>query len=157
MTGRATPTAPVDALASITVRVPADQPQTPMPTVIEQLRSQLLQALTWMAAQPNTEALWGTGRQQIEDSLLVSWQDGELSGTTAEQAFFVRCNRTTMSQNDLDNGRLIALLGVATAEPGEFTLLEITQQARRPDEPAARRLFPTAPLRSRTRQPTFRG
>jgi hypothetical protein len=53
------------------------------------------------------------------------WRDGELVGATAAQAFFVRCDRTTMTQNDLDNGRLILLVGVATVGPAEFTPVEI--------------------------------
>ena len=41
-------------------------------------------------------------------------------GTKPEEAFFVRCDRTTMTQNDLDNGRLICLIGVAPTYPAEF-------------------------------------
>ena len=43
----------------------------------------------------------------VEDFLTVTWKTGALMGTKPEEAFFVRCDRTTMTQNDLDNGRLI--------------------------------------------------
>ena len=44
-----------------------------------------------------------------------------------EEAFFVRCDRSTMTQNDLDNGRLICLIGVAPLKPAEFVVFRIGQ------------------------------
>ena len=43
------------------------------------------------------------------------------------EAFFVRCDRTTMTQNDIDNGRLICLIGVAPTKPAEFVIFRIGQ------------------------------
>jgi phage tail sheath protein FI len=48
-------------------------------------------------------------------------------GNKPEMAFFVRCDRSTMSQNDLDNGRLICLIGVAPVRPAEFVIVRIGQ------------------------------
>jgi len=48
-------------------------------------------------------------------------------GTKPEDAFFVRCDRSTMTQNDLDNGRLICLIGVAVVKPAEFVIFRIGQ------------------------------
>ena len=48
-------------------------------------------------------------------------------GTTPEEAFFVTCDRTTMSQNDIDNGRLVCEIGVAPVKPAEFVVFEISQ------------------------------
>jgi phage tail sheath protein FI len=84
-------------------------------------------ATQWAVFEPNNERLWASIRQSIEDFLLVAWRDGALMGTTPEQAFFVRCDRTTMSQNDLDNGRLICLIGVAPTYPAEFVIFRIGQ------------------------------
>lgn len=77
--------------------------------------------------EPNGPQLWANIRQTIEDFLLVSWRDGALLGDKPEDAFFVRCDRTTMTQNDLDNGRLIALIGVAPVKPAEFVIFRIGQ------------------------------
>ena len=55
------------------------------------------------------------------------WRTGALLGTKPEEAFFVRCDRTTMTQNDLDNGRLICLIGVAPTNPAEFVIFRIGQ------------------------------
>lgn len=77
--------------------------------------------------EPNNERLWSSIRQSIEDFLIVTWRSGALMGTRPEEAFFVRVDRTTMSQNDLDNGRLICLIGVAPTYPAEFVIFRIGQ------------------------------
>jgi hypothetical protein len=81
----------------------------------------------WAVFEPNNEALWANIRQAITDFLLVTWKSGALMGSKPEEAFFVRCDRTTMTQNDLDNGRLIALIGVAPTYPAEFVIFRIGQ------------------------------
>jgi uncharacterized protein len=81
----------------------------------------------WAVFEPNNERLWASIRQTIEDFLLATWRTGALMGTRPEEAFFVRCDRTTMTQNDLDNGRLICLIGVAPTYPAEFVIFRIGQ------------------------------
>jgi phage tail sheath protein FI len=81
----------------------------------------------WAVFEPNNERLWSSIRQTIEDFLLTVWRSGALTGSRPEDAFFVRCDRTTMTQNDLDNGRLICLIGVAPTYPAEFVIFRIGQ------------------------------
>ena len=81
----------------------------------------------WAVFEPNDERLWTTMRGTIEAFLMSLWQSGALMGIKPEEAFFVRCDRTTMSQNDLDNGRLVCLIGIAPLRPAEFVILRITQ------------------------------
>jgi uncharacterized protein len=81
----------------------------------------------WAVFEPNNSRLWANVRQTVEDFLLVLWRDGALMGDKPEEAFFVRCDRTTMTQNDLDNGRLICLIGVAPTKPAEFVIFRIGQ------------------------------
>lgn len=81
----------------------------------------------WAVFEPNNSRLWANIRQTVEDFLLVLWRDGALLGDKPEEAFFVRCDRTTMTQNDLDNGRLICLVGVAPVKPAEFVIFRIGQ------------------------------
>jgi phage tail sheath protein FI len=50
-----------------------------------------------------------------------------LVGSTPEEAFFVRCDRSTMTQNDINAGRLICIVGVAPVKPAEFVIVQITQ------------------------------
>lgn len=55
------------------------------------------------------------------------WREGALPGSTPDEAFFVRCDRTTMTQDDLDTGRLVCLIGVAPTRPAEFVIIRIGQ------------------------------
>lgn len=81
----------------------------------------------WAVFEPNGERLWANVRWTIQDFLLNEWQNGALLGDKPEKAYFVKCDRSTMSQNDLDNGRLICLVGVAPLRPAEFVIFRIGQ------------------------------
>jgi Bacteriophage tail sheath protein len=81
----------------------------------------------WAVFEPNNERLWANVRRMVEDFLLVLWRDGALLGDKPEQAYFVRCDRTTMTQNDLDNGRMICLVGIAPVKPAEFVIFRVGQ------------------------------
>jgi phage tail sheath protein FI len=81
--------------------------------------------LQWAVFEPNDEPLWARARASVENFLTRVWRDGALQGTKTEQAFFVKCDRTTMTQNDLDNGRLILVIGVAPVKPAEFVIVRI--------------------------------
>lgn len=82
----------------------------------------------WVVFEPNNEQLWALVRQSISAFLTTVWQTGALAGTTADQAFFVQCDRTTMSQDDLDNGRLICIIGLAPVFPAEFVIFRFEQK-----------------------------
>jgi phage tail sheath protein FI len=81
----------------------------------------------WAVFEPNGSQLWGNVRRTIEDFLFNEWQMGALLGDKPDKAFFVRCDRSTMTQNDLDNGRLVCLIGVAPIRPAEFVIFRIGQ------------------------------
>ena len=84
-------------------------------------------ATQWAVFEPNNERLWANIRHTVEDFLLVHWKAGALLGDKPEDAYFVRCDRTTMTQNDLDNGRMICLIGVAPTKPAEYVIFRIGQ------------------------------
>ncbi|HEV7892176.1 MAG TPA: phage tail sheath subtilisin-like domain-containing protein, partial [Pyrinomonadaceae bacterium] len=81
----------------------------------------------WAVFEPNGPQLWGNVRRTIEDFLLNEWQSGALLGDKPDKAFFVRCDRSTMTQNDLDNGRLVCTVGVAPLRPAEFVIFRVGQ------------------------------
>ena len=81
--------------------------------------------LQWAVFEPNGVALWEVVRRAIDAFLLGLWKSGALLGQTADDAYFVRCDRTTMTLDDIDNGRLIALVGMAPVRPAEFVILRI--------------------------------
>lgn len=81
----------------------------------------------WVVFENNGPALWANVRRTVEDFLFNEFKSGRLLGEKPEEAFFVRCDRSTMTQNDLDNGRLICLVGVAPLRPAEFVIFRIGQ------------------------------
>ncbi|KAF5420494.1 MAG: hypothetical protein C5S41_13320 [Candidatus Methanomarinus sp.] len=81
----------------------------------------------WVVFEPNDEKLWARVRATITQFLTGVWRDGALMGTKAEEAFYVKCDRTTMTQDDIDNGRLICEIGISPVKPAEFVIFRITQ------------------------------
>jgi phage tail sheath protein FI len=81
--------------------------------------------LQWVVFEPNAEPLWARVRRAIVNFLTLVWRNGALEGTKPEEAFFVKCDRTTMTQTDIDSGRLIVLVGVAPVKPAEFVIVRI--------------------------------
>jgi phage tail sheath protein FI len=92
------------------------------------LEASIDRSTQWAVFEPNGERLWANIRQTIADFLYNEWRSGALLGTSPDEAFFVRCDRSTMTQNDLDNGRLICLIGVAIIKPAEFVIFRIGQK-----------------------------
>ncbi|MBO4419360.1 MAG: phage tail sheath subtilisin-like domain-containing protein [Oscillospiraceae bacterium] len=82
----------------------------------------------WVVFEPNSEVLWGRVKRTIETFLATCWRDGALAGSSPDQAFYVECGPTTMTQDDIDNGRLICEIGIAPVKPAEFVIFRITQK-----------------------------
>jgi len=94
------------------------------------LEASLDRGLQPLVMEPNGPELWASVIDAIDGFLTRVWLDGALVGTKKEEAFFVRCGLgDTMVQDDLDNGRLIVLVGVAAVKPAEFVILRIGQWA----------------------------
>jgi phage tail sheath protein FI len=91
------------------------------------------EGIRWAVFEPNNERLWSRVKQTVDQFLTTVWRTGALMGTTADQAFFVRCDRTTMTQDDIDNGRLVVLVGIAPTKPAEFVIFRIAQVAKGSD------------------------
>jgi hypothetical protein len=81
----------------------------------------------WAVFEPNDERLWGNVRRLVEDFLSYEWSSGRLAGSKPEEAYFVRCDRSTMTQDDIDSGRMICVIGVAPVRPAEFVVFRIGQ------------------------------
>ncbi len=81
----------------------------------------------WVVFEPNDFRLWARVTQSVTAFLTAVWRDGALMGRTPDEAFYVKCDETTMSQYDVDNGRLIMLIGIAPVKPAEFVIIRIGQ------------------------------
>lgn len=89
--------------------------------------------LQWVVFEPNAEPLWARVRRSISNFLTLVWRNGGLEGTKVEEAYFVKCDRTTMTQTDIDSGRLICVVGVAPVKPAEFVIVRIGLWTARAD------------------------
>lgn len=81
----------------------------------------------WAVFESNTERLWARVRQSVRNFLLTVWRNGGLAGSTPDEAFYVKADRTTMTQADIDQGKLIVEIGVAPVKPAEFVIFRISQ------------------------------
>ena len=92
------------------------------------LEQSISRGAQWAVFEPNGPALWVAVSSSIQNFLAGVWKMGGLKGSTQQEAFFVRCDLTTMTQNDVNNGSLIVVVGVAPLQPAEFIFLKITTQ-----------------------------
>jgi uncharacterized protein len=91
------------------------------------LEQSIKKGTEWVTFEPNNASTWVKVKSQTENFLTQTWKNGMLMGTSQQEAFFVHCDQTTMNQNDIDNGRINLLIGVAVTKPAEFIILRITQ------------------------------
>lgn len=82
----------------------------------------------WAVFEPNDEVLWVRVKRTIDVFLTGMWRNGSLAGSAPSEAFFVNIGRSTMSQDDIDNGRLVCVIGVAPVKPAEFVIFRISQK-----------------------------
>ncbi len=81
----------------------------------------------WAVVEPNDESTWAKLRRQCEVFLAGLFRQGALQGRTADEAYLVRCGSDTMTQDDIDKGRMKLLIGIAPLKPAEFVVFRIGQ------------------------------
>jgi hypothetical protein len=79
----------------------------------------------WAEFEPNDEILWARLVAAVGEFLLGLHRAGALAGSAPGQSFFVRCDRTTMTQADIDAGNIQIEIGVAPLKPAEFVVIKI--------------------------------
>lgn len=82
----------------------------------------------WVVFEPNNEALWARVKRTVEIFLDGVWRNGILSGASPDQAFYVDIGCHTMTQDDIDNRRLICVVGIAPVKPMEFISFRVVQR-----------------------------
>ena len=81
----------------------------------------------WVVFEPNDTTLWTRVQMTISSFLEGLWRNGMLVGSSAAEAFFVEIGPSTMSKDDIMNGRLICNIGIAPSRPAEFVVFRVTQ------------------------------
>jgi len=91
------------------------------------LERSIYEGTQWVVFEPNDERLWARVKDTIRLFLRSQWRQGAMIGETEDRAFFITCDRTTMTQDDILNGRLICEIGIAPVRPAEFVIFRIFQ------------------------------
>ncbi|MBR5578966.1 MAG: phage tail sheath family protein [Lachnospiraceae bacterium] len=81
----------------------------------------------WVVFEPNDPTLWQRVSLTITSFLDGMWRTGMLTGNSPSEAYFVEIGQTTMSRDDIMNGRLICNVGIAPSRPAEFVIFRVTQ------------------------------
>lgn len=94
------------------------------------IRESIEEGMDFAVFEPNDPDLWARVRLTIIQFLETQRRSGALVGKTAADAYFVRCDEKTMTQDDIDQGRLICEIGIAPSKPAEFVIFRIQQKTR---------------------------
>jgi len=91
------------------------------------IEESIKRATGWVVFEPNDRTLWKTIRSEITGFLTSVWRDGALFGATAEEAFFVKCDDETNTQETIDMGQVVTIVGLKPVKPAEFIIFRICQ------------------------------
>ena len=89
----------------------------------------LYRALQWVVFEPNDEPLWAQIRLNVGAFMNSLFRQGAFQGLTPREAYFVKCDKDTTTQNDIDRGIVNILVGFAPLKPAEFVVIKLQQIA----------------------------
>jgi len=85
----------------------------------------------WVVFEPNEDQTWSKVRAMIENYLIEKWQNGALAGIHSHLAFYVKCGLgSTMTDQDIRDGRIIVEVGLAMLRPSEFIVFRLSYQLK---------------------------
>ncbi|MER5276046.1 phage tail sheath family protein [Streptomyces sp. NPDC002809] len=91
------------------------------------LEESILLGTQWVVFEPNDDRLWSSIRRNVTAFLTEEWRRGALFGRTAEEAFYVKCDRDNNPQESIDLGQVVCEIGVAPVKPAEFVIFRLSQ------------------------------
>ncbi len=93
------------------------------------LEESLYRGTQWVVFEPNDEPLWAQIRLNIGAFMHTLFRQGAFQGKSPREAYLVKCDSETTTQNDINNGIVNILVGFAPLKPAEFVILQIQQLA----------------------------
>jgi phage tail sheath protein FI len=93
------------------------------------IEESLYRGTHWVVFEPNDEPLWAQIRLNLGSFMHNLFRQGAFQGSTPQDAYFVRCDKDTTTQNDIDLGIVNILVGFAPLKPAEFVVITIQQLA----------------------------
>ncbi|MEW1905396.1 phage tail sheath family protein [Streptomyces sp. NPDC056488] len=91
------------------------------------LEESILLGTQWVVFEPNDDRLWSSIRRNVTAFLTEEWRRGALFGRTADEAFYVKCDRENNPQESIDQGRVVCEIGVSPVKPAEFVVFRLAQ------------------------------
>jgi uncharacterized protein len=91
------------------------------------IETSIMNGTQYAVFEPNDQKLWEGLKRTVGSFLRGLWRDGALFGTTAEQAFYVKCDNETNPPESIDLGRVVVEVGIAPVKPAEFVIFRIAQ------------------------------
>jgi uncharacterized protein len=91
------------------------------------LRESIDEGTQWAVFEPNTPALWAKISRNVNAFLTTLWRSGALFGSTAQEAFFVKCDAETNPPELRELGQVVTEIGVSIARPAEFVIFRVSQ------------------------------
>lgn len=98
------------------------------------LHESLYRGTQWAVFEPNDEPLWSQLRLSIGAFLHQLFRQGAFQGSAPRQAYFVKCDGETTTQDDIDRGIVNIIVGFAPVKPAEFVIIKLQQLADQRDE-----------------------
>jgi len=96
------------------------------------LRVSIYYGIQWAVFEPNDEPLWASLRMNLRAFMMTQFRSGAFQGAKPDDAFFVKCDSSTTTQTDIDNGIVNILVGFAPLKPAEFVVLKLSQKVNQP-------------------------
>ena len=93
------------------------------------IEESLFRGTQWVVFEPNDEPLWAQIRLNVGAFMHNLFRQGAFQGTTPRQAYFVKCDKETTTQNDIDRGIVNIVVGFAPLKPAEFVIIKLQQIA----------------------------
>ena len=93
------------------------------------IEESLYRGTQWVVFEPNDESLWAQIRLNVGSFMQRLFRQGAFQGTSPREAFFVKCDRETTTQDDIDRGIVNIVIGFAPLKPAEFVIIKIQQIA----------------------------
>ncbi len=93
------------------------------------IEESLYRGTQWVVFEPNDEPLWASVRLNVGAFMNSLFRQGAFQGSTAREAYLVKCDRENNPQNDIDRGILNIVVGFAPLKPAEFVIIHIEQLA----------------------------
>jgi len=93
------------------------------------IEESLYRGTQWVVFEPNDEPLWAQIRLNVGAFMQNLFRQGAFQGTTPQEAYFVKCDKETTTQNDVNLGVVNIVVGFAPLKPAEFVIISIQQIA----------------------------